>query len=74
MIFINGVAFEKVFNIVWIVSRTAPLSGNTLAESTLNYPGLQVSPPVHENQLSKSNKLDAEAICRLCCWFYCLRL
>jgi hypothetical protein len=30
--------------------------------STLNYPGLQVSPPVHENQLSKSNKLDADAI------------
>jgi hypothetical protein len=26
------------------------------------YPGLQVSPPVHENQLSKSNKLDAKAI------------
>jgi hypothetical protein len=25
MIFINGVAFEKVFNIVWIVSCTAPL-------------------------------------------------
>jgi hypothetical protein len=35
------------------------------AESTLNYPGLHVSPPVHENQLSKSNKLDAEAI-----WLY----
>jgi hypothetical protein len=30
-----------------------------------HYPGLQVSPPVHENQLSKSNKLDAEAI-----WLY----
>jgi hypothetical protein len=25
MIFINGVTFEKVFNIVWIVSCTAPL-------------------------------------------------
>jgi hypothetical protein len=25
MIFINGVAFEKVFNMVWIVSCTAPL-------------------------------------------------
>jgi hypothetical protein len=25
MIFINGVAFEKLFNIVWIVSCTAPL-------------------------------------------------
>jgi hypothetical protein len=37
------------------------------AESTLNYPGLQVSPPVHENQLSKSNKLDAEAI-----WLPCV--
>jgi hypothetical protein len=25
MIFINGVAFEKVFNMAWIVSCTAPL-------------------------------------------------
>jgi hypothetical protein len=46
MIFINGVAFEKVFNIVWIVSCTAPLrfighillsvlSGNTCVLPTL---------------------------------------
>jgi hypothetical protein len=40
MIFINGVAFEKVFNIVWIVSCTAPLHRtytiNTVQNSPLN--------------------------------------
>jgi hypothetical protein len=40
----------------------SPAQGDIVGREYINYPGLQVSPPVHENQLSKSNKLDAEAI------------
>jgi hypothetical protein len=59
-----GAKFQKLNYKIKIIKEKSPRAGDIVsrAESTLNYPGLQVSPPVHENQLSKSNKLDAEAI------------